>query len=123
LLTRLTNSKSDRFIAVSRAIKEDLLAMGIPSTKVDVIYNGLDRTRLIPNLTPEEVRERLKNPVRIPSLIYGRKAASGKGSAVLFGSASQLAKHYNDLVFMLVEKARHGLRSNKRSRSCSWKIR
>lgn len=41
-LTRLTNSRTDRFIAISRAIEEDILGMGVPKDRITLIHNGLD---------------------------------------------------------------------------------
>lgn len=42
VLTRLTNLKTDRFIAISRAIEEDILGMGVNPDRITLIHNGLD---------------------------------------------------------------------------------
>lgn len=48
ILTRLTNSKTNRFIAISGAIRDDLLMMGVAADKILVIYNGLDTSKFKP---------------------------------------------------------------------------
>jgi glycosyltransferase involved in cell wall biosynthesis len=59
IITRLTNNKTDCFIAISGAIKNDLLKMGIPENKIELIYNGLDPGKFNTNHNLQALRERL----------------------------------------------------------------
>lgn len=59
IITRLTNNKTDCFIAISGAIKTDLLKMGIPEKKIELIYNGLDTDKFKTGRKPGVIREHL----------------------------------------------------------------
>jgi glycosyltransferase involved in cell wall biosynthesis len=55
-LTRAGNHYTNRFIAISHAIKEDLLAMHIPANKIQVIHSGLDVSKFTSQQKPDEIR-------------------------------------------------------------------
>jgi len=41
-LTRMTNSKTNHFIAISGAIRDEIVSMGVAREKISLIFNGLD---------------------------------------------------------------------------------
>ncbi len=101
-LTRLTNNRTDRFIAVSGAVKEDLVTMGVPPDKVNVIYNGLDVSLLVPGDEPATVRGKLGIlPGQRVVAMVGRLHAV-KGHVYLLQAARQIVNQYDDVLFLLV---------------------
>lgn len=101
-LTRLTNNHTDRFIAVSGAVKEDLTTMGVKPDKVQVIYNGLDVSALVPGDDPDAVRRKLGIlPGQRVVAMVGRLHAV-KGHVFLLQAARQVVAQYDDVVFLLV---------------------
>jgi glycosyltransferase involved in cell wall biosynthesis len=59
LLTMCTNHYTNRFIAISHAIEEDLLEMHIPADKIQVIHSGLDIAKFTSPQNPDEIRRQL----------------------------------------------------------------
>jgi len=57
LLTMYGNHYTDRFIAISHAIKDDLLDMHIPADKIQVIHSGLDISKFTSTQNPEKIRQ------------------------------------------------------------------
>ncbi|MGI6550964.1 MAG: glycosyltransferase [Syntrophomonadales bacterium] len=101
-LTRLTNNRTDRFIAISGAIKEDLVAMGVTPHRIKVIYNGLDVSLLTPADSPDNVRRNLGiSPGQRVVAMVGRLHAV-KGHIFLLKAAQQIVTQHHDVVFLLV---------------------
>jgi glycosyltransferase involved in cell wall biosynthesis len=101
-LTRLTNNRTDRFIAISGAIKEDLVAMGVTPHRIKVIYNGLDVSLLTPGDSPDNVRRNLGiSPGQRVVAMVGRLHAV-KGHIFLLKAAQQIITQHHDVVFLLV---------------------
>ena len=64
-LTMLTNKHSDKFIAISHAIAEEIRQMGVPEEKIVIIHNGLDTGKFSTPRAVDEVRRELGlNPER-----------------------------------------------------------
>jgi glycosyltransferase involved in cell wall biosynthesis len=101
-LTRLTNNRTDRFIAISGAIKEDLAAMGVTPDRIEVIYNGLDVSLLTPGESPDNVRRKpgITPGQRVVAMV-GRLHAV-KGHIFLLQAAQQIVTQHHDVVFLLV---------------------
>ncbi len=55
-LTMITNKYTNRFIAISHAIKADLLEMHIPADKIQVIHSGLDISKFTSPQNPDKIR-------------------------------------------------------------------
>lgn len=55
LVTRLGNKYTDQFIAISKAIAQELVDLKVPENKINIIYNGLDTSKLISTRPPEEL--------------------------------------------------------------------
>ena len=60
---------ADRIIAVSRAVKEHLVAQGIPADKIRVVYNGIDLRRFEPPADVSAAKVALGLPAQ--SLVVG----------------------------------------------------
>lgn len=101
-ITRLTNRYTDRFIAISAAIREDALAMGIPAERVQVIYNGLDVSRFRPARPPAEVRRELSLREEDPVVAVIGRLHPVKGQRYFLQAASRLHAVRPGLQFLLV---------------------
>jgi glycosyltransferase involved in cell wall biosynthesis len=102
ILTLLTNGKTDCFIAVSRAIKEDLIRMGVPEAKITVIYNGLDQARLSASSPNPDIKEQLQiDPGKRVLAVVGR-LHSVKGQSYFLEAAQLLLPRFPDLLFLLI---------------------
>jgi len=76
--------RADAFVAVSRPIREELLAAGLPGARVHEIPNGVDTRRHLPVDEPERRRARraLGLPP-VPAVVYAGRLAPEKGVDVL----------------------------------------
>lgn len=64
-VTMLTNKYSDKFIAISNAIAEEITQMGVPAEKIVIIHNGLDTDKFsIPRDATEIKKELGLDPER-----------------------------------------------------------
>ena len=52
LLSRVNNYTCDRVVAISRAVRNDLLSQGVQERKIALIYNGIDLANFQPQLSP-----------------------------------------------------------------------
>lgn len=59
--------KSRRIVAVSQQVKQELLAIGIPSAKIEVITNGVDLTEFVPGKSD---RQSLQLPENVPLALF-----------------------------------------------------
>jgi glycosyltransferase involved in cell wall biosynthesis len=80
-----------RVIAVSQAVKDHLVAQGMPGGRIDVVYNGVDPGRYRLTLTREEAREQwgLERDTVVFAVI-GHLSVK-KGHAVFLEAAARLA--------------------------------
>lgn len=58
-LTMLTNKYTDKFIAISRAIADEIQGMRVPAEKIAVIHNGLDISKFNQPRDPGELKSEL----------------------------------------------------------------
>jgi glycosyltransferase involved in cell wall biosynthesis len=56
---QLTNRKVNKYIAVSKCIKDDLIIMGIMPSKIVVVYNGVDCSNDFENLNNTDSKVRI----------------------------------------------------------------
>ncbi len=102
VLTRLTNGLTAFFIAVSGAVKEDLVGMGAAADRIRVIYNGLDLSGLVPEIGPAEVRARLQLPPEGRVVATVGRLHPVKGQVYFLEAAASLSSRFRDVVFMIV---------------------
>ena len=126
LMIRFLSHLSDKVVAVSFAVKENLTGMGIPESKIRVIHNGVD-LREFQDLTPREVA---RGELGIPS---GKWVIGGigrmkpqKGYGYLLRALPSLEKGgLSDYWVLLVGdgKARSKLEQEAREMGCEEKVR
>jgi glycosyltransferase involved in cell wall biosynthesis len=93
----------DRFVAISRAVADDMAAIGIPADKQVFIPNGIDMTRFAP-VTPEEkvaLRHRYGLPAG-PLAIYTGRVSSEKRVVPLAERWSSVRQAFPDAAFVVV---------------------
>lgn len=95
--------RADRFLAISRVIKDEFLGQGVAEPKISWITNGVDMDRFQPASADE--RDRLRRQLgwsdqRI--LIYTGKLNRGKGLELLLRSWKALAADYADAHLVLL---------------------
>ncbi len=91
----LVNRYVDRIVAVSGAVKDDLVASGVSGERIEVIYNSVSMERFNPSaIDREEVRRELG--IDGGSILVGTagKLNSGKGVFELLRSVHHLVKRY-----------------------------
>ncbi|MGE5403867.1 MAG: glycosyltransferase [Candidatus Saccharibacteria bacterium] len=101
-LTRITNNKSDYFIAISQAIKQDLCSMDISPNQISVIYNGIDTSRLVPESSPDEVRRTLNVPSGRVTIGSIGRLHPVKGQSYLLRAVKEIAAKHPDILLLLV---------------------
>jgi len=113
-LDRTTSRLADRVIAISGALRDELVADGIAPTKVSVIYNGLDLERLqgssgsVPPNSPstsahaEAIRQALGLTPDQPVVAAIARLHPVKGHKYLLGAAAKVLKTRPDVQFLVV---------------------
>lgn len=103
ILTRLTNGRTDCFIAISGAIREDLLKMGIPPGKIRVIYNGLDTAKFkLPGQSVRELKGTLGLNPDEPVVTIIARLHPVKGHEYFLRAAAQLVQAGIKLQLLMV---------------------
>jgi len=88
-LLRYTLHKTDRVIAVSRALKMAMVRLGIPDSKISVIPNGVDTKKFYP-LSRKEAREKLGVPGDAKVILSVGHLTPGKGFDVVMRAIALL---------------------------------
>ncbi len=101
-LTRLTNFCTNQFIAISGAVREDLLTMGVKSEKISVIYNGLDLSLLKTGPSSTEIRQQLGIRPEQRVIATVARLHPVKGHKHLLAAARQVVRQYPEALFLLV---------------------
>ncbi|MFH1005895.1 MAG: glycosyltransferase family 4 protein [Candidatus Latescibacterota bacterium] len=86
-LTAWALCRADRTIAVSRSLKEEIVALGVDSSKVSVIHNGVDTQCFRPLL---EVEAGIGQEKRAKRILYLGRLLHTKGIGVLLEAMSLL---------------------------------
>jgi glycosyltransferase involved in cell wall biosynthesis len=92
----------DRVIAVSRAVKEHLVAQGMDGGRIDVVYNGVDPARYYLPCGPEEARRALGLPEA--GVVVGVVAhlTAKKGHGVFLDAFAQAAERHPEAVALFL---------------------
>lgn len=92
---------SSKIIAVSKAVRQNLLESGIPDSMIRVIYGGVDK---LERLSPEEINE-IKRTYGIgeKDLVYGvvARLAEVKGHKYLIEAAELVLKSNKNIKFVI----------------------
>lgn len=102
IISRLTHPLTDRFIAVSEAVQEDLIAGGVSKERIVTIYNGLDFSRF-DNAKPAAItRQELGLPLDQPVVALIGRLHPVKGHADYFQAARQILQERPGVRFLAV---------------------
>jgi glycosyltransferase involved in cell wall biosynthesis len=88
---RLAMSRADAFVAISRTIRDELIAAGAPPHRVWSIANGVDTDRFSP--AGERERERVRAALGLPDapwVVYTGRLAPEKGVDLLLSAWPRL---------------------------------
>lgn len=103
LLNRWLSGKTDRLIAVSHAVRSDILNHdGISSEKVQVIYNGIDSARFNSSMTQGEARRRVGIPDGRFWLGIVARLDPQKGHTFLLDAIRKCLDQWGDSLSLLV---------------------
>ena len=108
LADRLSARLSDVVVANAQAVKRDTLAReGGDPEKIEVIYNGLDFSRLqVPVGTREEIRCRLGIPAAAPVLVVVANLIPYKGHEELLQAFARVTESFPEASLLVVGEDR-----------------
>lgn len=96
---RLLNHRTSRFIAVSQALKRQLIEQeGIPAEKIDVVYNGLETETFV----DKGHKKRLPNPSQQPIIGMIGRLIEEKGADLFLECASLIQQAKPHAEFWIV---------------------
>ena len=99
--SRWKYSQVDRFIAISRAVRERLVADGIPSSRIDVVHEGVDVDR-VAGLPSGNVHAALFLPTGAPVVGTIGALVAQKDHRTLIEAAAQVVRDVPDVRFVLL---------------------
>lgn len=101
---RFVASRMDRIIAVSDAVRDHLIGLGLRETKVLRIHDGIELSRLEQQRAPEELRRELQ--LDADCLVVGMlgNVKRWKGQEVLVDAIGHLSDQYPDVRYVFVGK-------------------
>jgi glycosyltransferase involved in cell wall biosynthesis len=92
---------SDRIIAVSNAVKQNIIDSGIPESKIEVIYGGIEELKVI----SEEEKDKLRESLNIgkEDIVVGMVArlAEVKGHVYFIEAADIVSRTYKNVKFLI----------------------
>ena len=97
--------RCDRFLSISRVIREEYVAGGIPEEKILEITNGIDLQPFRPAGSAAEqrgLREALGLPVAVPCWCYLGKLIEGKGLTFLLQLFAEMRRTHPELHLVLI---------------------
>lgn len=100
-MIRWTLKQADGVIAVSGALREAMVTLGIPRDSVEVIPNGIDATRFN-RVSSQEARQRLGLADRIPILVSVGALISSKGHQLLVQAVEKVIRRFPELQVYII---------------------
>lgn len=91
----------DKVIAVSNALKEQMIKIGVSSEQIVVVPNGID-SNLFKPMNMEECRKKIKLPVNSKIILYTGNLVSAKKVDVLIDAFYVLSRSRGDVLLLLV---------------------
>jgi glycosyltransferase involved in cell wall biosynthesis len=93
---------TDRIVAVSKAVKDDVLKYdGVPDGKVEIIYNGVDLSKFL-DTNGSSIRDEFGIPLSAPVIGTVGRLTLQKGQRYLLEAVSQLRGKFPRLVLLVV---------------------
>ncbi len=105
---KYTSGKLDRIVAVAGAIKDVLVASGVPPEKVEVIHSGVDVSRYSRKPASAELARALGLPPGVPLVGKIANASPWKGQNVLLEAAAKLVASGRRVHFLLAGRDTQG---------------
>ncbi|HEX3033181.1 MAG TPA: glycosyltransferase, partial [Bacillota bacterium] len=102
MMERMTINSVERFITVSDLLKQDLIGNGIPDSKINTIYNGVNLAAFNRSLVTEDLRATLKLSREIPLVGIIARFHPVKGHRYFFEAALEIIKVRPDCRFLVV---------------------
>ena len=97
-------ARADRVIAVSNGTKDELIKMGYPKEKIEVVHNGIDLKKFDPEkIAGEEARKKLGFEKKRIIFFVGRPVRE-KGIDVLLKAFDEVKKEMNDVKLVLLSR-------------------
>lgn len=103
LICKFLASGNGKIIAVSRAVKERLIKLGVRDLKIEVVYNGLDLRKWdCSKYDPNKIWNEFKLEKNVFLFSIVGLIAFAKGQHVFIESALRLLNKYNNIIFMII---------------------
>lgn len=98
----INNQLSSKVIAVSEAVKQNLIEAGTPEDRITVIYGGVDELKVLPKEAKEQVRRLYE--IEAEDIVFGMSArlAEVKGHKYLIEAAEIALKQKNNIKFVIM---------------------
>jgi glycosyltransferase involved in cell wall biosynthesis len=94
--------RQSHLLAVSRAVKDDLVAQGIPPERITVLYNALDASEFVPQRDAAAVRSEFGADARTPVVGTFAHLSLKKGYRELFAAIPQVLQTLPDAQFWIM---------------------
>lgn len=101
LLIKYVLDRCNKVIAVSNALEQRLVEIGVAVEKIVVIPNGVD-AELFKPLDQTECRKKIGLPLNKKIILYAGNFAQVKGVDILVDAFGELARFRNDILLVLV---------------------
>lgn len=102
IINRYLAGWTDKIVAVSKAVKDDVLRYdGVPDDKVEIIYNGVDLSKFI-NTEGSHIRNEFGIPLATPVIGTVGRLTLQKGQRYLLEAVSQLRDKFPRLILLVV---------------------
>lgn len=108
-LDQFVLARFDHLIAVSEATKHEMVAVGIPESKIRVIHNGIEPHIWSPDQVTTAFREELGISQNVPVIGYVGRIMPEKDLETWLRAAAMVAKQYPQARFVLVGEGRDGI--------------
>lgn len=102
VVERLLSNRTDVFMCISNAMKEDMLRLGIDPQKIVVIQNGVDLQRFYPRAGQEHLRQELGLTTKGPVVGTVGRMVTEKGQVHLVEALRHLKNEWKELKCLLV---------------------
>jgi len=102
LFDSLVARQADHVITITTAMKEELLARGVPESKISIAFNSVDPTRFVPRPPNKALAEKLGIPDGVPVIGYVGSFVDYEGLDDLITAAAGLRQAGRNFRLLLV---------------------
>jgi glycosyltransferase involved in cell wall biosynthesis len=96
------HGRQSHLLAVSRAVKDDLVTQGIPAERITVLYNALGTEEFVPRRDPREVRSEFGASADTPVVGTIAHLSEKKGHRDLFEAMPTVCRAFPQVQFWIV---------------------